>query len=439
MRKENQRTINNTAMLYLMTFAKLIFPLLTLPYLSRVLTESGGYAVVSYVKACMTYMQLLVDFGFILSAVKDIVKANGDMVKIGLIAGHVYVGRIILGLAVIGFTAILCCAIPLLSANFLFTMLSAVAVALSGLLADYLFRGLEKMHVVTIVFVVMKGIATAFTFVCVNGDADILWIPVLDIIGTAAAVAITWLFIVKFRVPVRFKSFKVTFKMLKESAVYFASNIATTAFGALNTVLIGIFIPDAAQISFWSNSLQIISAIQNLYQPINNGIYPQMVRRKSLKLIHTVVAICLPVVLAGTAFCFFCSEWVLTLLFGEAYRGASTIFRYLCPLLILGFFSMLYGWPTLGAVGKVKSTTATTVITAALQVAGLFILIVAGQFTLINIALLRCITEFAMMAMRMGLTYYNRKSFTGKRLRGAPAAQEAQTAPAAETAEEEEL
>ena len=55
-------------MLYIMNIAKLVFPLITLPYLTRVLSVDC-YGVVSYVKATMVYAQLVVDFGFMLSAV----------------------------------------------------------------------------------------------------------------------------------------------------------------------------------------------------------------------------------------------------------------------------------------------------------------------------------------------------------------------------------
>ena len=64
-------------MLYGMSIAKIVFPLLTLPYLTRVLSVES-YGVVSYVKAVMQYMQLGVDFGFMLSGTRDIVKAKND-------------------------------------------------------------------------------------------------------------------------------------------------------------------------------------------------------------------------------------------------------------------------------------------------------------------------------------------------------------------------
>ena len=65
--------LKNIIMLYGLSIAKIVFPLLTLPYLTRVLSVDT-YGVVSYVKTIMTYMQIFVDFGFILSGTKDIIK-----------------------------------------------------------------------------------------------------------------------------------------------------------------------------------------------------------------------------------------------------------------------------------------------------------------------------------------------------------------------------
>ena len=80
-----------------MAVVKLILPLLTLPYLTRVLSEEA-YGLVSYVKSCMTYMTLIIDFGFILSSVKDIVNANGDLDKIGKIAGNTFFSKFLLAI-----------------------------------------------------------------------------------------------------------------------------------------------------------------------------------------------------------------------------------------------------------------------------------------------------------------------------------------------------
>ncbi len=409
MKKEISKTINNTAMLYLMIAGKLIFPLLTLPYLTRILSEPA-YGVVSYVKSCMIYMQLLVDFGFLQSTVKDIVRAkNGE--EIGLIAGHTFVAKFILVLFAAAATLIMTLCIKGLRDNTVYTALSFVSVAVSVLLADFLFRGIEKMHIVSLVYVVMKGTATALTFVFVRGDGDLLWIPALDIIGTACAVVITWIVIFKLKIKVRFCSLKRSFSMLKESFGYFISDIATTAFGALNTIMIGIFITDMAQVAHWSVCMQIMSAIQTLYTPINQGVYPQMVRGKSLGLIHKVMLIFMPIVIVGCAICFIFAKFALTIVGGEKYAEAYVVFRCLIPVLLFSFPGMLYGWPALGAIDKVKQTSMTTIVTAVVQVAGLLFLAVIGKFTLVNLAILRSATELLMMVLRISLTYRYKKCF----------------------------
>ena len=150
--------------------------IITLPYLTRVLSVPG-YGVVSYVKAIMQYMQLIVDFGFLLSGTKDIVMVQGDNDKIDHEVGNIFLARLLLvGIAFLG----LCLITPLiqiLRENMLFTMLSFVVVALTVFLMDFYFRGIERMEIITIRFVVMKGIAAALTFVFVRNDNDILWIP----------------------------------------------------------------------------------------------------------------------------------------------------------------------------------------------------------------------------------------------------------------------
>ena len=80
---ENNRNMNKTnvakniILLYGFSIAKILFPLITLPYLTRVLSVEK-YGVVAYVKSIMTYMQLVIDFGFMLSGTKEIVQTKDD-------------------------------------------------------------------------------------------------------------------------------------------------------------------------------------------------------------------------------------------------------------------------------------------------------------------------------------------------------------------------
>lgn len=408
---KKSRVLGNTAMLYVMTVAKLLLPLLTLPYLTRVLSKEG-YATVSYVKSCMTYVQLIVDFGFILSSVRDIASAEGNSDEIGSITGNTFLSKLILSAAAGAVLAIMCAFIEVLRRNILFVILSFISVAITVFLADFLFRGIEKMHYVTVIFVTSKSISTALTFALVSSDADILWIPALDIVANASAVLISFLVIKRLQIKIRTSGFLDCLSMIKDSFLYFLSSIATTAFSALNTLIVGIRMgDDLAAVANWSVCLTVISAIQNLYAPICNGIYPHMIKEKSLGFIHKILAIFMPIVTLGCVFSYFMARVALIVVGGEEYADAYPLLRWLIPILFFSFPAQIYGWPTLGAIGKVRETTASTVIAASVQVAGLLILIITDSFALIPLAILRGVTEAILLGIRMWTVYKNKKEF----------------------------
>lgn len=399
----------NTAMLYLMNIAKLIFPFVTLPYLTRVLSVEG-YATVSYVKSVMTYMQLTVDFGFMLSATRAIVDARGDKNKIGSVVSHTILAKLMLSTAALVVLLGMVGSIDLLRQNAAYVLLSFVNVTLTSFLVDYLFRGLEQMQEITIRFVTMKGIATALTFVFVRGDADLMTIPMLDILGTLVSLVLVWSRVRRYEIVLCRPGLARAWKQLEDSARYFVSDIATTAFGALNTLIIGIMLP-AAQIALWSVAMQIVTAVQMLYGPITNGIYPEMIRNRSLGLLKKVCRICIPVLILGCTTLYCLSELAILIVSGDKYLDAVPLLRLLIPVLLFSFPAMLLGWPSLGALGRVKETTSTTVASAIFQCAGLALLMLTGQFTLIHIALLRCATEFLLFSSRLFFCIRFRKEF----------------------------
>lgn len=409
---KKSKVVNNTIMLYVMSIAKLIFPLLTLPYLTRVLSEDA-YGFVAYVKSCMTYIQLIIDFGFILSSVKDIVKAkNND--EIGYITGNTFMAKAILSALSFAVLIVMCVFIDVLHINITYVILSFVAVAATAFLADFLFRGIEKMHYITYIFLISKSVSVFLTFVFVKGDSTIIWVPVLEILAHVVSIAITIIIVKKLQIKIRISSLKDCFKMIKESFVYFLSSVATTAFSALNTLLIGIYITDLAQVAHWSLCINIITSIQGLYAPICNGIYPHMIKERSLKFIHRVLAIFIPIVTAGCIFSFFFAETALLIVGGEKYTVAYPLFRWMIPILFFSFPAQLYGWPTLGAIGMAKQTTTSTIATAVVQVLAMVLLIITNNFTLTALAALRFSTEALLMLIRMWFVYRNRRMFYKK-------------------------
>ena len=400
----------NIIFLYFLTIAKIVFPLLTFPYLTRVLSVES-YGMVSYVRATIIYMQIFVEFGFGLSAVKDIARMQGDKKAIGRITGNVVIAKLFLcaiaGCILLG----LCFSIPLLYENLLYTMLSFVIVILSVFLLDYLFRGIEEMQLVSISFIIMKGLSTAFTFLLVKSDADLLWIPSLDILSSFLAIFFVWYQLKTLQISIGISNLKDIWMCLKESFIYFLSNMATTAFGSLNTMLIGIYISDVKEVAYWSVAMTLVSGAQALYNPITSGVYPQMVKNPSLRILKRLFSIFMPCVVIGCLFTYFFASEIIRIVNGPRYDPAAYILQLLVPVLFFSFPGMLIGWPTLGAIDKVADVTKTTIFTCCFQVLGLVILILGNCFNLVTIAVLRGVTEAVLLFTRLGYFIKYRNEF----------------------------
>lgn len=404
--------LKNTLMLYGLSAVKLLLPLLTLPYLTRVLSVET-YGLVSYTKAIMSYMQTIVDFGFMLSGTKDIVKAKGSKDQLAHETIAILEARLFIVIVCAVILVICCYTMPLLRNNVPFALLSFVPVALSVFLFDYLFRGIEKMEIITLRFLTMKGISTILTLLLVKKDENVLLIPLLDILGTLVAVVLVLREIKKYRFKIMLCPLKEVCSKLIESALYFVSNMATTAFGALNTVIIGMFL-SANEVAYWSVCMQLINAVQALYTPITDGVYPEMVKEKNLLTIKKILRLFTPVVLLGCMFSFAVAPHILRVIGGIEYTNAAPTFRALIPVLLFSFPSILLGWPTLGAIGKVRQVTITTILSACFQIIGLLILWMVNRFTLMSIAILRSCTEFAFMLLRLYYCILYRNEFSNK-------------------------
>ena len=406
---KKNKMLENTTMLLILNIAKMIFPLITLPYLTRVLSTET-YGVVAYVRSVMIYMQVFVEFGFSLSATKDVVRAKENKAEIGRITGNVLFGNLLL--SVVG-TLILIpviCFIPVLKGYGLYVFLSQVSVVLSCFFIEYLFIGLEKMHLLTVRFVVMKLISTSLTFVLVKGETDLLWIPILDILGYGVAAIFSMTQLKKFEIPIRTDGIKHAWESIKSSFYYFLSNIASTAFNVLNTLVIGIY-ASATDVAYWSVCLQLISAVQYIYTPISNGIYPEMIRTKKIGIITKISKVFMPIVVAGCIFTIVVAKYALAIVGGTEYMAAAPVLVRLTPVLFFSYISIMLGWPALGALEKAKEITITTTVSACFQIISIFALAATGSFNVLNIAIIRSITEAILAITRAGYCIKFRNEF----------------------------
>ena len=146
-----------------------------------------------------------------------------------------------------------------------------------------------------------------------------------------------------------------------------------------------------------------VGAVQALYAPITNSLYPHMVVGGDCAFVKKLALIALPFLTVGTIAFFLLAKWIVLVLGGEQYLDGAYVLQMLAPVLWLSFYGMYCGWPILGALGKVKQLTMTTIVSAVFGIAGLLALWVTGHASVSSFCVVRCLTEAIMCCSRVGL------------------------------------
>lgn len=391
----------NTFFQYLLQGAQYVFPLITIPYLTRVLGPDV-YAVRAYVLAAMAFLQTIINYGFNTYGTRVIALASTEGKSLDTPTSAIVFLRCMLcivGFAILSVTIPL---IPILAQNPIYALIAFLNICLIGMLPDFVFQGIEDMKIITQRYVASQVVAVACIFLFIKGPEQLLLVPTLETIATLIALVWSWIDIFAVRkVRIRKVPFKTLRKMFKDSTVFFISNAADTLLSNLTTLLIGIYITNDADISYWSLAIMMVSAIQAMYTPITNSLYPHMIKKRDFRLARKLLILGVSVALVGTIVYACLSDVVMAIIGGPAYAEGAYVLRLTSPILVFSYVVLLLGFPVLAAVGKIKLLTATSLLAAAFQILGFVVLIASGRFELVTVAILRDLTEFVFMISRL--------------------------------------
>lgn len=395
---KEKNLMNNTTLLYIMKIATLVFPLITMPYLTRVL-KVEGYDVVTFVASYISYFQLFIDFGFTLSATKKIAQNKDDEVAKKKILSSVIASKIILGIVGFIVLVLLTLFIPKLASVKVYAYLAYVATFATIFLPDFLFMGIEQMGGVTLRYVITKSIFTALVFFVIRDAGDLYFVPLLTLLGEIVAAFFVWYYIVhKLHLRLVGVSFKDITSELKSSSSYFFSRIATTLSGNTNVFILGLLDFSTA---IFGTARSLAYTIIGLYGPIADSLYPYMVNNKNFKVLKNVLLIFMPIILVGCVLIFFLSDWVVGLVFTEEYSYVATLLKWMIPLIIISFPSYIFGFPALGALGMTNKANSSAIIASLFHGACLGILLLLGKVNMFSVIILTTITELLTLSLRV--------------------------------------
>ncbi|MDD5692717.1 MAG: oligosaccharide flippase family protein, partial [Candidatus Omnitrophica bacterium] len=156
-----------------------ILPLAVLPYLIRVIGIER-FGLIAFAQSFVQYFMILTDYGFTLSATREISLFGEHKEKSSAIFSSVMTVKFILA----GISALALCAIiyfvPKFRNDWPVYILSFGTVIGSSLFPVWFFQGKEKMSYISVINVIGAVIYALCIFIFIKGPADYLLVPLLN-------------------------------------------------------------------------------------------------------------------------------------------------------------------------------------------------------------------------------------------------------------------
>lgn len=399
--------LKNTIMLYLLTFSTYILNLIVVPYQTRILGPEK-FGLIGLATAIIAYVQLFVDFGFLLSATQEVASNQDNKKKLSEIFTAVTMNKLLLSVSAIVILLIVCMLIPRWNENILFIMLYCVSTVLSSQMPDYLYRGIEHMGSITVRTVLIRVFFTAMVLVFVKTPEDYILIPILQAVGNGIALAATYIHLYV-RLGIKFVSFRMSdvFGSMKKSVPFFASRIAGTVYSVANTIILD-FISGGAMTAFYTSADKLVSTARSGLSPISDSLYPYMIKNKDFKMVKKVLLLLEPIIIVGCVILFIWAEPICTWFFGAAYTYTAYALRALLPVVAITLPSYIFGFPVLSAMGLSKHANYSVILASAIHVVNLIILSALGIMNIITLGIATSVAEFVVLAYRLAVVIRNR-------------------------------
>lgn len=404
---KNNRLLQNTVMLYILTFSNYLFNFITIPYQTRVLGPIY-YGKLNFAAAFTAYFQVLIDFGFILSGTEEVARNRENKDELCRIFTSITYAKLFLSLISVAVVAPIILLVPQVRENTCTVILYFAAYCVMALFPDYLYRGMEDMKTITIRSVLIKMFFTVLVFFMVKRPDDYYYIPLLSLAGNAAAILITIIHVRKtFDVGFISVKGKDILYQIKCSSFFFYSRIASTVYGATNTFIMGmVYGTSASVVGLFSSGNKLISTGKQALTPIVDSLYPYMVSRKDFKIIKKVLYLFMPLITAGCLITGIFAEPICVILFGREFAGAAIYVQLLLLTLWCSFPAMLLGFPVMSPLGLSKYVNFSNILGACVQIFLLALCLLGGKLSSVSICVVTCVTEVVTLMYRLSVVLY---------------------------------
>lgn len=275
MAEHRKRIFNNFISLSVVQGLSIFFPLIIFPYLLQILGVEG-FGVFTLIQTVIMYADLLVSFGFGLTATKHIAKNISDKEKTNNIITSVYFIKIILFLIPLILFLIAALFIPYLRNHFVLILISCMYVLGNLLFPDWYFQGIQKMRNITIVAFVSKCISLLLIILFVKHRTDVGYAIMAISVGNFIAGLVGFFILIKsISIKIKLAPRRYILSFFKESGYVFSSIILVPLYSSVNIFILRAF-TNPLMVGYYAIAEKIFSAVSMLTSIANRTFYPHL-------------------------------------------------------------------------------------------------------------------------------------------------------------------
>jgi len=371
-------------------------PLITYPYLIRVLGEET-YGLVIFAQAVVGYLLILVQFGFNISATKEISIYRNNKKKLSEIVSSVLLiksGLFILSAAILSLLILI---IPKLHDYKTLFFLTLWLCLYDIIFPIWYFQGIEKMKYITYITLISRLTFLVLIFVLIHGPSDYLFIPVINGIGSLLA-GVTSLFIIYriYHVKLIIPPFSKLKHYFADSVSIFISNISVHLYLATNKILAGIFL-GLSDVAYYDLAEKLLNLLKLPVTIVSQVLFPQMSLSYDKNLLKKSIRLVFFTTLIGIIVFQFAGDNLIILFAGAPMVPAANVTRILILSLIPLIISNGLGIQTLLSHGYNNIYTYINLQTTLLYFTLIAALIFINQLSVLTLPVVSIIIEIFLL------------------------------------------
>lgn len=322
----------NVVMNIILKISQYIFPLITLPYVSRVLgTISNGK--VAFATSITAYFSMFAKLGIPTYGIRACAKCRDNKDELTKTVQELLIINMVSLFLSFLLLAISIVFINKLQAEAVLIIIYSLQMISDAIGMEWLYQAIEQYQYITTRSIIFKLFSVILIFIFIHKPEDYILYAILYIISTSGSCVLNLINSKKYLLIKTYKG-KYDFKQhLKPIFVFFALSVASTIYNNMDTVMLG-FIVDDIEVAYYSLAVKTkyilsttVTALGPVLMPrityyLENGEKSEL-KQHLLKSLHFVIMISIPL----TAYFVVMSPETVDILGGAEFAPAVSCMR----------------------------------------------------------------------------------------------------------------